>query len=53
MTRYEKLIKSIRKGIGSSLPRYTVERVVPKIADALIADGVVVSKLQSSKEMPK
>ena len=39
MTQYEKLIKSIRKGIGGSLPRHLTERIVPKIADALIADG--------------
>ena len=51
LTEREKLIQSIRKGIGGSLPRYMVERVVPKMADALIADGVIVSKLQSSKEM--
>lgn len=38
MTQYEKLIQSIQKGIGSSLPHYMVEIVVPKITDALIAD---------------
>lgn len=49
MTEREKLIQSIRKGIGSYLPRYTVERVVPKIADALIADGVVARKEDKGK----
>ena len=49
VTQYEKLIQSIRKGIGSSLPRYTVERLAPKIADALIADGVVVGKEDEGK----
>ena len=49
MTQYEKLIKSIRKGIGGSLPRHLTERIVPKIADALIADGVVVGKEDEGK----
>ena len=49
MNEREKLIKSIRKGIGGSLPRYTVERIVPKIADALIADGVSLVKENEGK----
>ena len=40
MTNHEKLVTIIRRSIGGVLPRYLAERIVERVADALVAEGV-------------
>ena len=42
MNNYEKLVAIIRRSIGGVLPRYLVEKIANRVAEALVEEGVSV-----------